>query len=101
MPITRINAFQAKPGLGAALRAFLTSVVTDVRAAPGCRSCQLYEALDDPERFAVVEVWDTVAAHKEAGRALAPPRLEEAMRLLGSPAIGTYYRSVGGADLAG
>ena len=80
------------------MRTFLTSVVTDVRAAPGCRSCDLYEALDDPERFSVLEVWDTVEAHKAAGRALAPSRLEEAMTLLGTPALGTYYRRVGSAD---
>src|SRR6266702_2559636 len=91
MAITRLNAFHAKPGRGAALRTFLASVITDVRAAPGCRSCELYEALDDPEHFAVVEVWETVEAHKAAGKAIAPARLEEAMTLLASPAVGTYF----------
>jgi len=96
MAITRLNAFHAKSGRGAALRTFLTSVVTDVRAAPGCRSCELYEAVDDPEQFAVVEVWDTVEAHRAAAKALAPPaRVEEAMRLLATPAVGTYFRRVG------
>src|SRR2546425_9081122 len=76
MAITRLNAFHAKPGRGAALRRFLASVITDVRAAPGCRSCELYEALDDPEHVAVVEVWETVEAHKAAGKAIAPARLE-------------------------
>ena len=98
MAITRINEFRAKPGRGSALRTFLESVITDVRSAPGCRSCYLYEALDDPERFAVIEVWETVDAHKAAGRALAPARIEEAMTLLGSPAVGTYYRPVKNAD---
>ena len=98
MPITRINEFRAKPGRGPSLRTFLTSVVTDVRAAPGCRACTLYEALDDPERFAVIEVWNTVEDHKAAGRALAPARLQEAMTLLGAPAVGTYYHSVAGTD---
>ena len=98
MAITRLNAFHANPGHGAALRRFLASVITDVRAAPGCRSCELYEALDDPEHFAVVEVWETVEAHKAAGKAIAPARLEEAMTLLASPAVGTYFRHVGSAD---
>jgi len=98
MTITRLNAFHAKPGRGAALRRFLTSVITDVRAAPGCRSCELYEALDDPEHFAVMEMWETVEAHKAAGRAIAPARLEEAMALLATPATGTYFRRVAGAD---
>ena len=93
MAITRINEFRAKPGRGLALRMFLASVVTDVRAAPGCRSCELNEALDNPEQFAVIEVWDSVEDHKAAGRALAPPaRIEEAMTLLGAPAAGTYFR---------
>ena len=44
MAIARINEFHAKPGHGAELRAFLMSVVTDVRTATGCRTCELYEA---------------------------------------------------------
>lgn len=98
MPFTRLNEFRAKPGRGPALRAFLTSVITDVRAAPGCRACDLYEALDNPEHFAVIEIWDTVEAHKAAGRAIAPSRIEEAMTLLEVPATGTYYRPVTNAD---
>ena len=98
MAVTRINEFNSKPGRGAALRAFLISVITEVRSAPGCRSCYLYEALDNAERFAVIEVWDTVEAHKAAGRAIAPSRIEEAMTLLGVPAVGTYFRPVGDAD---
>ena len=98
MAITRINEFRSKPGCGPKLRAFLQSVVTDVRAAPGCLSCYLYQALDDVERFAVIEVWETVEAHKAAGRALAPARMEEAKTLLGTPAMGTYYSPVTDAD---
>ncbi len=98
MAITRLNAFHAKPGRGAALRTFLSSVIKDVRAAAGCRSCELYEALDDPEQFAVVEVWDTVEAHQAAGKAIAPSRIDEAITLLMTPAVGTYYRRVGDAD---
>ena len=98
MAITRINEFRSKPGSGSALRAFLKSVVADVRAAPGCLSCHLYQALDDAERFAVIEVWESVEAHQAAGRALAPARMEEAMKLLGAPAVGTYYNSVPNAD---
>jgi len=45
-----------------------------------------------------VEVWETVEAHKAAGKAIAPARLEEAMTLLASPAVGTYFRHVGSAD---
>ena len=98
MAITRINEFRSKPGSGSALRAFLKSVVADVRAAPGCLSCHLYQALDHAERFAVIEVWESVEAHQAAGRALAPARMEEAMKLLGAPAVGTYYSSVPNAD---
>jgi len=98
MAITRINEFRSKPGSGSALRAFLKTVVVDVRAAPGCLSCCLYQALNDAERFAVIEVWESVEAHKAAGKALAPARMDEAMRLLGAPAVGTYYSSVANAD---
>ena len=98
MAITRVNEFRAKPGRGPALRAFLGSVTTDVRAAQGCLSCYLLQALDDHEHFAVIEVWETVEAHKAAGRSLAPARIDEAMTLLSGPATGTYYGAVTDAD---
>lgn len=95
MAIARINEFHAKPGHGAELRAFLMSVVTDVRTATGCRTSELYEALDVPGHCAVIEVWDCVEDHKAAGRHYATPaRIAEAMALFGAPAAGTCYRSV-------
>jgi hypothetical protein len=54
----------------------------------------LLEAIDDAERFVIVEVWDSVEAHQAAPKAIPSSKLQEAMALLRTPATGAYYRPV-------
>ena len=91
MAVTRINQFEAKPGRGVELRQCLESVIGTIRGSAGCRSCQLLEAIDQAERLAVLEVWDSVEAHQAAAKAIPPPKLQEAMALLAAPATGAYF----------
>lgn len=95
MNVTRINQFEAKPGKGSELRAFLQSVIGLVRDSAGCRSVQLLESIEHAERFAIVEVWDSVDAHQAAARVIPPSKLQEAASLFATPAAGAYFRSVG------
>lgn len=94
MPVTRINQFEAKPGKGPDLRRFLRSVIGLVRDSAGCRSVQLLESTEHAERFAIVEIWDSVEAHQAAARVIPPSKLQEAMALFAAPATGHYFRSV-------
>lgn len=98
MAITRINEFTPKAGRGAELRQFLESVIDLIRGAAGSRSCQLLQATDQPELFAIIEVWDSVEAHRAAAKAIPPSKVQAVMPLLVAPATGAYFRVVGGAE---
>lgn len=94
MAVTRINHFEGKQGQGLALRRFLESVIDTIRDAQGCRSVQLLEAVDHLDRFAIVEVWDSVEAHQAAAKQITPEKMKEASLLLATPAAGTYFHVI-------
>ena len=92
--VTRINHFEAKTGRGPELRQFLASVIATIRSSPGCRTVQLLESTEKQERFAILEVWDSIEAHQTAARVIPPAKLQEVMPLLAIPATGAYFRPV-------
>jgi len=94
IPITRINQFQAPPNKGTALRDFLRSIIALILDAPGCRSCELLSQHDDPTRFAIIEVWDSIAAHQASVSRIPPTLLQQAQTLFAAPAQGAYYDPV-------
>lgn len=94
MTVTRINHFQAPPDKGPALREFLLSVIALILDAPGCRSCELLSQHDDPTRFAIIEVWDNIAAHQASVSRIPPALMQRAQTLFATPAHGAYFDSV-------
>ena len=94
MAITRINQFEAKSGHGDQLREFLQSVIGVIRGSAGCRSVELLAAIEHPDRFAIIEVWDSVEDHQAAARAIPPARMQEAIALFAASPSGAYFRSV-------
>lgn len=94
MAITRINEFQAPLDKASALRAFLRAVIGLILDAPGCRSCDLLRHHDDPTRFAIIEVWDSISAHQASVSRIPPGLLQQAQTLLAAPAQGAYYDPV-------
>ncbi|MEQ8763525.1 MAG: antibiotic biosynthesis monooxygenase family protein [Planctomycetota bacterium] len=93
MTITRINEFHAREGEGEAFRALVESILPEIRAAEGCRSCQLLQRHDDASRLIVIEVWDSIEAHQAARHQIPSGNMIEAMKLLASPPSGQYYRA--------
>ena len=91
MSITRISEFQAKDGQPQGLRDFLNSIVPTIEASEGCRSCRLLQDQDDERRFVVIEVWDSIEAHKASVKDIPTEQLEEVMQLLASPPQGRYF----------
>ena len=91
MTITRINEFKAQAGKDDALRDFLSSVVSTIEASLGCRACQLLQSHDDPTRFVVVEVWDSIEAHRASVKNIPRGAIENVMKLLDDPPGGEYY----------
>jgi quinol monooxygenase YgiN len=91
MAVTRINEFQAHPDKGLALGEFLQSVIARILDAPGCRSCELLRHHDDPAKFAIIEVWDSVEAHQAAASRIPPDMMKQAQSLFATPPRGAYY----------
>ena len=91
MPITRVNEFQSKPGEERALREVLEKLVPSIRSTAGCRSCVLLSGVDDPGRLLVLEVWDSVDAHKNAAQSIPAADIQRVMPLLGAPPKGQYF----------
>jgi len=90
--ITRINHFEAKQGLENELFAFLQSSISLVEGSPGCRSCRLLRSTENPAQLAIIEEWESIAAHQNAAKAVPPDKMKQAMALFASPPKGTYYQ---------
>jgi len=93
MTITRINQFRAQAGKDGALRQFLASIVPGIESAAGCRACQLLQSHDDPTRFVVIEVWDSIEAHQASVKNIPAEAFENVMRLLAGAPSGEYYHA--------
>jgi quinol monooxygenase YgiN len=91
MSITRINEFRAKDGSADALRSFLARLIPTITAIAGCQSCQLLQQHDEPTRFIVLEVWESIAAHQASVKDIPPESLAEVMTLLDGRPVGAYY----------
>lgn len=94
MPIVRINEFHAPSDKAAALQEFLSAVIAVIEAAPGCQSCQLLVAPDDASRIAIIETWDSIAAHQAAASLIPAEKLAQVRPLLAEPPQGRYYQPV-------
>ena len=96
MNITRINEFHAKESKGDDLREFLVSIVPIIESSAGCQSCQLLQCLDDPTRLVVVEIWESVEAHRTSVKNIPPNNFTEIMKMLAETPKGAYFRGCDG-----
>lgn len=51
--------FQAKPDKSASLNQLLTELVEPSRAEPGCKYYEPFVDLENPDKFTVIEGWET------------------------------------------
>lgn len=94
MSVRRIGETQAKEGLTEALRDFLISIMPLIKSSEGCVSVELYQSQDDPSKFMMIEVWDSVESHRASVRNIPPEKLSEIRSLLASAPSGGYYNLV-------
>jgi len=94
MSISRIGEVQAKPELVTELREFLLSIMPGIQASKGCESVQLYQSEDDPSRFLMIEVWDSVESHQASVKNIPPEKLGEIRPLLATSPSGSYFRLI-------
>lgn len=77
MSVTRIGETQAKPETTEALRDFLILILPMIKSSPGCESVTLYQSHDDPTKFMVIEVWDSIESHQASVKNIPPEMLVE------------------------
>lgn len=94
MSILRIGEVQAKPESIKELRDFLISIMPGIKSSEGCESVQLYQKEDDPSKFIMIEVWDSVESHQASVKNIPPEKLGEIRPLLATSPSGSYFRLI-------
>jgi quinol monooxygenase YgiN len=94
MSISRIGEVHAKPELIHELREFLISIMSGIKASKGCESVQLYQSEDDPSKFLMIEVWDSVESHQASVKNIPPEKLGEIRLLLATSPSGSYFKLI-------
>jgi quinol monooxygenase YgiN len=89
--VSRIGEVQAKEGLTEDLREFLISIMALIKSSEGCESVQLYQNQDDPSKFMIIEVWDSVESHQASVKNIPSEKLSEIRPLLAVSPSGSYY----------
>ena len=94
MSVSRIGEVQAREGLVDELKEFLLSIMPGIKSSEGCDAVQLYQSQEDPSRFMMIEVWDSVESHQASVKNIPPEKLGEIQPLLSSSPSGSYYRLI-------
>ncbi len=94
MSVYRIGETQAKPETIEALREFLISIMPGIKESAGCESVQLFQSSNDPTKFTMIEIWDSVESHKASVKNIPPELLSQIRPLLGSSPSGSYFKIV-------
>ena len=94
MSIARIGKTQAKPESIEALRQFLLSIMPGIRATKGCESVALYQSQEDPTHFTMIEIWDSIEAHKAAIQEISPDDIAKVKTMLASAPRGEYFSRI-------
>jgi len=94
MSISRIGETQAKPELIEELHDFLISIMPLIQSSPGCEAVQLYQSQDEPTKFLMIEVWDSVESHRASVKNIPSDLLAKIQPMLASPPSGNYFALV-------
>ena len=94
MSIHRIGETQAKPETTEELRDFLISILPLIKSSQGCESVTMYQSHNDPTKFTIIKVWDSIEAHEASVKNIPPEMLTQIRPLLASAPSGGYYQLV-------
>ena len=94
MSVYRIGETQAKPETIEALRDFLISIMPGIKSSQGCESVMLYQSQDDPTKFTMIEIWDSVELHQASVKNIPSEMLTEIRPLLAATPSGRYNNLV-------
>ncbi len=90
MTVARLYRMTAKPETATALRDALIALAAAVETLPGCHGAELLHDQNDPTLFIFIEKWESVEAHKGAGKQLPKAALAPVMAALAGPPDGAY-----------
>jgi quinol monooxygenase YgiN len=65
-----------------------------IKESQGCESVQLYQSQDDPTKFTMIEVWDSLESHRASVKEIPPELIAQIGPLLGSAPSGSYFELV-------
>jgi quinol monooxygenase YgiN len=65
-----------------------------IKSSPGCESVQLCQDQNDPARFLMIEIWDSVESHQASVRNIPAEKLGEIRPLLAGSPSGSYFQFV-------
>ena len=71
MAIRLIVPMRALPGKGEELIKFYQTRCAEVRLEPGCQEYEVFQSVADPDKMALLEMWDdeaTLEVHQEVNR---------------------------------
>lgn len=95
MSVIRVGDCRAKAGQEAAVAEFVKKViVAGVKTSPGCLDCYAWQSHDDPARFMIVEIWDSVAAHANAVMQIDPADIARFREIVAEMTSSGYYDPV-------
>jgi quinol monooxygenase YgiN len=67
-----------------------------IKSSQGCESVALYQSQDDPTKFTMIEIWDSIQSHQASVKNIAPELIAQIRPLLASAPSGHYYNLVPG-----
>lgn len=94
MAVARIGEVQAKPESTEELREFLVSIMPGIKDSFGCETVHLYQSEEDPSKFMMIEVWDSVESHQASVKNIPPEKLGEIRPLLATSPSGSYFKLI-------
>jgi quinol monooxygenase YgiN len=94
MSVARIGETQAKPETIESLRDFLLSIMPGIKSSQGCESVTLFQSQEDPTKFTMIEIWDSIESHRASVKNIPPEMLSKIRPLLANTPSGNYYTLV-------
>ena len=95
MAVRLVVSITAAPGKGAEFARAFKPRCEESRKDPGCQHFELYQSVFDPDKFALLELWDSPEAlANHAKLQAARPPLPEGLRLGGGEREDYTYNRV-------
>lgn len=94
MTVYRIGEFSARSEKIKEMLDFLNSILPLIQSSQGCESVQLYQSQDEPAKFTMIEVWDSVESHRASVRNIPSELLAQIQPLLAVAPSGAYFKLI-------